>query len=57
MQAMSKQDQVLISRLLAALACVSLRSDPAVRGQVVEILARDHSGELVDAVAKRSLAA
>ena len=57
MAAMSQQDQLLLTKLLTALACLTVRSTPLVRGHVVEILARDHQREVVDAVAKRSVAA
>ena len=54
MPTLSQQDQVLLSKLLTALACLSVRSSPALRGQVIEILVRDHEPEIVAAVIKRA---
>lgn len=54
---MPQTDQELLGKLLVASTCVLIRSDPAARKQVVEILARDHQNELVEEVTRRALAA
>lgn len=50
----SPRDQVLLARLLLALAVLLTRADAEIRQQVVTTLARDHEIELIDAVVKRA---
>ena len=47
MPSMSKEEQVLLGKLLTATACLLVRSNPQVRREVVTVLVRDHSDELV----------
>ena len=51
---LTEKDQALMGRLLLAVAVLAVRSNPAVRGQVIAVLTRDHEAELVNAVVRKA---
>ena len=47
MPTMTKEEQVLLGKLLTATACLLVRSNSTIRREVVAVLVRDHPDEVV----------
>jgi hypothetical protein len=54
---MEPDTQEALNRLVLATCMVALRVNPAMRREVIALLAKNHQQELVDAVAGRAVAA